>query len=658
MSFFATIDPKRVLPVLAALLCALTATLALAPGSASAAHSGDASRISALPAPGLPGLSDGSALHFFPSGSVSDPPVTLTVEKTGAGAGSVFSSPAGIECGSTCSAEFEEAAEVTLTATPEAGSTFAGWSGACSGTGECKVMMTEPEEVKAEFALIPRFTLTVSKSGAGQGTVTSSPAGIECGLACSAEFEEGSEVELTATPEPGSTFVDWTGACSGTGVCRVTMSSAAEVEAVFAPLGGVFGLTVLESGSGQGVVTSSPPGIECGLICEAEFAEGSEVELTATPEAGSTFTGWSGACSGSGECKVTMSEAREVTAEFAALPSFTLKVAKAGAGTGTVTSAPAGIECGLTCEAQFAEGSEVELTATPEAGSTFAGWSGACSGTGECKVTLSETKEVTAEFAAIPKFPLTVAITGKGTVKSANPGIECPGTCAAEFEAGSVTLEEQPETGYEFAGWLGCRNTGETSCEVHVTGETEVTAVFLKAAKEGTEGPEGPEGPEGNQGPAGPKGTNGENGAQGPPGAQGEKGSAGAGGATGPAGPQGPAGVQGPGGPAGAQGPAGPAGKIELVTCTTVKQNGKSRKKCTTKLVSGPVKFTAAGSTVHATLARHGTVYATGTARSMHGRLNLRLLASRRLLPGRYTLTLVAGAGRQRIVRRESLTLH
>ncbi len=71
----------------------------------------------------------------------------------------------------------------------------------------------------------------------------------------------------------------------------------------------------------------------------------------------------------------------------------TVTVSKAGTGSGTVTSAPAGVDCGSTCSAQFADGASVTLTAVAAAGSTFAGWSGACSGTGTCPLTMSARPE-------------------------------------------------------------------------------------------------------------------------------------------------------------------------------------------------------------------------------------------------------------------------
>ena len=76
----------------------------------------------------------------------------LTVQKLGTGAGSVTSNPIGVDCGATCSDLFAPE-QVTLTATPGAGSVFTGWSGACSGTGTCQVQMSADESVAATFSL-------------------------------------------------------------------------------------------------------------------------------------------------------------------------------------------------------------------------------------------------------------------------------------------------------------------------------------------------------------------------------------------------------------------------------------------------------------------------------------------------------------------------
>jgi hypothetical protein len=78
-------------------------------------------------------------------------------------------------------------------------------------------------------------TVNVTKAGTGAGTVTSAPAGIACGADCSETVPPGTSLRLTATPDTGSVFSGWTGACSGTGACAVTMSAARAVTATFGP---------------------------------------------------------------------------------------------------------------------------------------------------------------------------------------------------------------------------------------------------------------------------------------------------------------------------------------------------------------------------------------------------------------------------------------
>jgi hypothetical protein len=245
--------------------------------------------------------------------------VTLTVTRAGSGSGTVTSSPAGISCGATCNASYASGTAVTLTATAASGSVFAGWSGGgCSGTGPCAVTLTATTTVTATFnpAPPPSVSLTVAKAGTGSGTVTSSPAGISCGATCSASYVSGTAVTLTATPASGSVFAGWSGGgCSGTGPCAVTLTAATTVTATFTVP--TVMLTVSRGGTGNGTVTSSPAGINCGAICAAAYANGTLVALTATPAKNSLFAGWSGACSGATSCVVTMTAARSVTATFA-----------------------------------------------------------------------------------------------------------------------------------------------------------------------------------------------------------------------------------------------------------------------------------------------------------------------------------------------------
>jgi uncharacterized repeat protein (TIGR03803 family) len=155
----------------------------------------------------------------------------LSVTKSGSG--SVTSSPSGIDCGSACSTSFAAGTQVTLTATPASGSSFAGWGGACSGTGNCNVVMDASKSVSATF-LGAKYTLSVASNPGG--IVTSSPSGIDCGSTCSASFAPGTQVTLTAIPATGWGHA-WNGACGGLATsCDLTMNANLQVLASFNPL--------------------------------------------------------------------------------------------------------------------------------------------------------------------------------------------------------------------------------------------------------------------------------------------------------------------------------------------------------------------------------------------------------------------------------------
>jgi hypothetical protein len=183
----------------------------------------------------------------------SPPPIVLTVNASLAhGSGTVTSLPAGIDCGGNgCQHTYAEGEEITLTAAPAAGSTFAGWGGACSGTETCTVTMSESKEVNAVFASESR-QLVITKAGTGAGTVTSSPSGINCGATCSAPFEIHQVVTLTAIPAAGSVFSGWSG-----GGCPAPGSCQAEVTATGATVTATF--TLASSGGGGGGGGSNPP---------------------------------------------------------------------------------------------------------------------------------------------------------------------------------------------------------------------------------------------------------------------------------------------------------------------------------------------------------------------------------------------------------------
>jgi hypothetical protein len=352
--------------------------------------------------------------------------VALKVTKAGTSTGTVKSSPAGIECGAKCTANFDEGSTVTLTGIPGPSTEAAQWSGCASVDAEdkCLVTMSAAKAVTATFNH-PQFPLTVTKVGPGNGTVTSTPAGIECGSACSAGFDQGSTVTLASVSGTHSEAVQWSGCdtIDGENRCLVTMGAARAVTATYKPEAGypVYTVSVTKGGTGTGTVTSSPIGIECGAACSTEVVSKSKVTLIAVAAPGSVFSHWSGGtCAGEGPCERNINSTRTVKAVFSAVGTRTLTIALAGTGAGTVKSKAAGIECTASCSPSIAAGTKITLTAVPATGSTFSGFSGACSGNGPCKVQMSEAHSVTATFAKspTPSKPTGVAVVaGKAKVK-------------------------------------------------------------------------------------------------------------------------------------------------------------------------------------------------------------------------------------------------
>ncbi len=203
------------------------------------------------------------------------------------------------------------------------------------------------------------------------------------------------------------------------------------------------GRTLLVALIGNGSVTSSPGGISCApaspSACSALFDVGATVTLTAAPAVGWSFSGWGGACSGTGSCAVTMSVNQTVTAQFEQVTLRRLSITGSGPGAGVVRSQAGlspSINCTLeagtglgACGADYAGGTAVTLTAAPTSGSSFAGWSGACTGTGSCALTMSDNYTVTATFATVPQLPdLTITATVGETYSSEQANVPIPVT--------------------------------------------------------------------------------------------------------------------------------------------------------------------------------------------------------------------------------------
>jgi hypothetical protein len=348
----------------------------------------------------------------------------LTVSKGGNGTGSVSSNPAGIDCGTDCTQNYDYNTSVTLTATADASSTFTGWSGdTCTGTDPCQVAITQAREVTATFTL-KQYTVTANATGTGAGTVSSDAGNISFtypsgNSGTTTPLDHGSTITLTAAAASGSTAA-WTG-CTATGgttsaaTCTISSLASATTVSVAFTLN-QYTVTAQANGNGSGAITSTPGEISFTYPAGSSgtttpLNHGSAITLTATAASDSTVA-WTGCAASGGTATVatcsfsSIDETKTVTAAFT-LNQYRLSVLLEGTGKGLVTSEPAGINCGTECDMEYDCNQEVILTAEVDAGSKFKGWSGACTGKElTCTVTVDQALSVTAGFDN--KFPWTM----------------------------------------------------------------------------------------------------------------------------------------------------------------------------------------------------------------------------------------------------------
>jgi hypothetical protein len=435
-----------------------------------------------------------------PQGSIS---VTIV------GSGRVQSAPTGIDCGGggSCTAGFPLGSPVQLSAAPSSGFHLSTWSGVCvGGAQQCEATADEDTRVQADFASgssTPKPTanpLLVSFSG--KGRVTSTTEGlIDCGSNCWTSFSGGGHVTLAAAPASDFVFDGWAGDCSGTGTCDVALTTLRNVVAVFKPRsipGGASTLTIANSDpgktQGKGIVRVSWPGLPEEKVCDTEQCDfdgvpnGVRVKIEPVPAANTEFSDYGDACTGKAlQCVLILNQDAGVGTGFqnagALTTTFGLNLTRSGAG--AVQSVPPGIDCGPTsgCRAAFKPGLAVKLTANAGTGFTFGGWSGDCSGTAGCSVTMAVSRTVSAAFRAA-RDQLRVAKSGRGigTVTTDPAGIACGSVCTYSFRRGSaVALRATPNGTSRFRGWGGAC-TGKNPCALTIAGPAEVTAAFDRCA--------------------------------------------------------------------------------------------------------------------------------------------------------------------------------
>jgi GH25 family lysozyme M1 (1,4-beta-N-acetylmuramidase) len=187
-----------------------------------------------------------------------------------------------------------------------------------------------------------------------------------------------------------------------------------------------------------------------GASCSALYSPTDPVQLTATPDDGFAFVSWGGACASfaaNPTCSLTALGAKTVTATF----SYALHVHVKGDGRGSVTSAPAGIDCPGDCSATYGPGASVTLTASPDQWSGLT-WSGDCTGTDPngCTVTMDQPRDVTA----------TIVDLGPATATIKEPGSRAGGMVVAFDEpvhhVNTSNIVIRPKGGKRVAARLQC----------------------------------------------------------------------------------------------------------------------------------------------------------------------------------------------------------
>lgn len=150
-------------------------------------------------------------------------------------------------------------------------------------------------------------------------------------------------------------------------------------------------------------------------------------------------------------------------------------------GPGSVAADVPGLQCAASCTTTWNAGQRLALTATPSAGAKLVRWSGPCSGAAGCNLTVSRDTTLSALFAPAT-FRLTVAVAGKGAVRSPSTGIACKPNCSASVTSFSpVRLVATPAKGWKLRSWSGACRGAQKTCTVPMSAATSARATFVRA---------------------------------------------------------------------------------------------------------------------------------------------------------------------------------
>ena len=304
----------------------------------------------------------------------------------------------------------------------------------------------EPTPLDLSATSPPQYTLTITTTGDGNTTGAAGP------------HDGGTVVPITATPDAGWQFVNWTGdigtiANPNSANTTITMNGNYTITANFLP---TRTLTMAVTGNG-----STNP-----AVGDHPYADGTVVNITAIPDSGWQFDSWTGDAfdANSASTTVFMDADKTATAIFVEAPPVTLTMAVTGNGSTTP-------EVGTH---EYPQGTVVDITATPDPGHEFAGWSGdvADANSATTTVTMNTDKTVTANFVPEGEVALTVQVSGSGTTIPEEGTHSYPKNTVVEISATA-------DSGWEFTGWDGdVADSGSATTTVTMDENKTITANF------------------------------------------------------------------------------------------------------------------------------------------------------------------------------------
>jgi len=363
---------------------------------------------------------------------------------------------------------YDDGTVVDLVAIPATGYVFFSWSGD-TGTiddvndASTTITMDDNYSITANFAEVEEYTLTIASTTGGE--VTDPGEG-------PFTYDDGTAVDLVAIPATGYVFVNWTGD-TGTiddvnaASTTITMNADYSITANFAEAE-EYTLTISSTAGGE--VTDPGEGA-------FTYDDGTVVDLVATPATGYVFVNWTGdagaiADANAASTTITMNADYSISANFAEAEEYTLTIAST---TGGEVTGPG--EGAFTYE----EGTVVDLVATPATDYVFVNWTGdtgtiADVNADSTTITMNADYSITAGFAEIEEYTLTIASTAGGEVTD-------PGEGPFTYDEGTVVdLVATPASGYVFVNWTGdtgaIADVNAASTTITINGNYSITANF------------------------------------------------------------------------------------------------------------------------------------------------------------------------------------